>query len=158
MAVGHPTAPASIPDGKVIATWMKMKRGCVEAWDSVSRVLRPGLVDGVANAIRLLSACWWLLAVLQLCWHALIPTPWGNSNWIIAAVAVLPLLALAPVALYRGPRGQFWGMFLVMLYFVVGITEFWSSPAQRAAAAVQIALCLGYFVAMVWISRLQSHP
>ncbi|NNE06398.1 MAG: DUF2069 domain-containing protein [Xanthomonadales bacterium] len=107
----------------------------------------------------LITLCWWLLAVLQLAWHGLLPPPLGNSNWLLAMVAVIPLLLMAPIALRRGVRGRFWGMFLVMLYFVIAVTESWSNDKQRVLAVIQLVLSLGYFGGMVWISRsAESRP
>lgn len=102
---------------------------------------------------RLMLLSWWLLTALQLAWHGLVPPPLGNQNWILASVAVAPLLALAHPVLKGGVKGRFWGMLLVMLYFMAGITEAWSNPGQRVPAVLQVIACLGYFSAMVWLNR-----
>jgi uncharacterized membrane protein len=43
-----------------------------------------------------------------------------------------------------------------MLYFMIGVVEVWSNTPQRAAAAVQVALCLSYFGGLLWFSRRQA--
>ena len=105
------------------------------------------------SARRLMLFCWWSLTALQLAWHGLVPPPTGNQNWILASIALAPLLLLARPVLKGGVRGQFWGMLLVMLYFMAGVTEAWSNPDQRVPAVLQVVACLGYFSAMVWLNR-----
>ena len=101
----------------------------------------------------LMPLCWWLLAGLQVAWHGIAAPPLGNQNWLLATIAVLPLMLFARTALHRGARGRFWGMFLVMLYFIVAVTETWSNANQRLFAVIQLLLCLAYFAGLVWLSR-----
>lgn len=96
---------------------------------------------------------WLALLAWQLAWHAGLPEPAGSRNAWLAVLAALPLLALTPGVLRGRPRSHFWAMFLVMAYLVVGIVEAWANPPQRAAAALQVLLCLGYFVAWVLVNR-----
>ncbi len=84
------------------------------------------------------------LLLLQIIWHGLLPQPWGSQNWILAVVAALPLLLpLAGIAAGR-MRSMTWGGFLAVLYFVIGVMEAWSNPAQRIPAIIQIVLALAY--------------
>jgi uncharacterized membrane protein len=84
------------------------------------------------------------LLLLQITWHGLLPRPWGSQNWILAVVASLPLLLpLAGIAAGR-MRSMTWGGFLAVLYFVIGVMEAWSNPAQRIPAIIQIVVALAY--------------
>ena len=49
--------------------------------------------------------------------------------------------------------GLTWGMFLMMIYFIIGVTETWSNTEQRIAAAVQTALACGFFLGLVLFNR-----
>lgn len=107
-------------------------------------------------AARLLRGSWLALLAWQPAWHGLLPAPCGSQNAVLALAALAPLLAFTPGVLRAAPRVLFWTQLLVMLYFMVGVVEVWSNPAQRAAAAVQVALCLTYFAGVLWFSRRQA--
>ncbi|NND45328.1 MAG: DUF2069 domain-containing protein [Xanthomonadales bacterium] len=101
---------------------------------------------------RLVVWSWLLLAGWQVTWHLLLPEPSGNRSAWLAALAALPLVALAPGILGNRERSRYWSMFLVMLYLVIGIVEAWANPPQRVAALVQVALCLAYVAGLLRIS------
>lgn len=107
-------------------------------------------------ATRLLRWSWWALLAWQPAWHGLLPGPWGSQNVVLALAALVPLLVFTPGVLRAAPRVLFWTQFLVMLYFMIGVVEVWSNTPQRAAAAVQVALCLSYFGGLLWFSRRQA--
>ncbi len=50
-------------------------------------------------------------------------------------------------------RGLTWGMFLMMIYFIIGVTETWSNADQRVGAAVQTGLTLGFFLGLLLFNR-----
>jgi uncharacterized membrane protein len=104
-------------------------------------------------ATRLLQASWLGLLAWQVAWHALLPTPYGSRNWILAGLAIAPLVALSPGVLRGTPRARFWSLLLVMLYFIVGVVEAWSNSGQRLAAAAQVFLCLSYFIGLLLVTR-----
>lgn len=111
-------------------------------------------MNATRNTGRLLiRLCWAGLLLWQLSWHALIPEPAGNSNWILALVAVIPLLPLTPGVMKNQHKSLAWGMFLVMLYFIVGVMETWSNPPQRLPAITQIILTCGFFLGLVLFNR-----
>ena len=109
------------------------------------------------SASRVVQGAFLLLLVLQVVWHALLPEPLGNENWILATVAAIPLLALLPGILAsrvpRMVRSMTWGAYLLVLYFVLGIMEAWSNPPQLAMALVQVALTLLYFTFLLLLVR-----
>lgn len=89
-------------------------------------------------------AAYLALLLLQPTWHGLLPAPWGAQNWVLALVASLPLLLpLTGIAAGR-LRSMTWGSFLAVLYFVIGVMETWSNPAQRIPAVFQVVLALAY--------------
>jgi uncharacterized membrane protein len=105
---------------------------------------------------RLLTACYLGLFAWQFAWHAMLPPPHGNANWLLATLAALPLLLPAGGVLRVRHRGMIWGAFLLVFYFLAGAVEAWSNPAQRFAAMVQVALVAGYFVAVAVLGTRRS--
>lgn len=102
---------------------------------------------------KLIRLSWAGLVIWQLAWHALIPEPGGSANWILALIAIVPLIPLTPGVMNNRHRALAWGMFLAMLYFIVGVMETWSNPPQRMAAIVQIVLSCGFFLGLVLFNR-----
>ena len=94
-----------------------------------------------------------LLIVLQIAWHALAPAPAGNGSWLLAGVAVLPLLLPLRGVLKGSLRAMTWAGFLVLAYFIVGVMEAWSNPAQRVAAVTQIILSCAFIGGTLAFSR-----
>ena len=95
---------------------------------------------------RWVSGLYLALIALQLIWHVLLPPPHGSGNWILGAVAVVPLLLPLKGVLQGSLRSMTWAGYLVMLYLTIGIMEAWANPPQRAAALVQVMLvacCIG---------------
>jgi len=93
------------------------------------------------------------LLLWQIAWHGLLPRPHGSTNWLLAVVACLPLLPALPAVVKTRPRGMMLGAFVVTVYFIVGVMEAWSNPAQRAAAMVQVFLGAAYCAGVAWFSR-----
>ena len=102
---------------------------------------------------HLIIFSWAGLAIWQLCWHALLPEPMGNANWILAVVAFTPLLLLSPGVMKTQRTALSWGMFLVMMYFIVAVMEAWSNPPQRTMAVIQLILTCCYFLGLVLTNR-----
>ena len=93
------------------------------------------------------------LILLQVLWHFLLPPPMGNANAWLAIAASLPLLFPLKGILQQRIRSMTWGGFLVVLYFVIGIMEAWTSAAQRLPALTQVAVCLVYVFLLAWLTR-----
>lgn len=80
------------------------------------------------------------LLVLQPIWHGILPAPSGTRNWLVAAIATLPLV-LPLKGVWRGAlRAMTWAGYLSMLYLVVGVMEAWANPPQRFASLAQVCL------------------
>ena len=101
----------------------------------------------------LLSAAYLALIALQAIWHGLLPVPLGNENWILAGVAVLPLLLPLRGLLAGSLRSMTWAGYLVMLYLVVGVMEAWANPPQRIPALVQVGLVVVFVGSVLVFSR-----
>jgi uncharacterized membrane protein len=101
----------------------------------------------------LLTAAYLALIVIQPAWHALAPSPLGNESWILAAVAVAPLLLPLRGLLAGSLRSMTWAGYLVMLYLVVGVMEAWANPPQRIPALTQVLLVVLFIGAVLAFSR-----
>jgi len=111
-------------------------------------------MHGVQQAgLHLLRSCWAAMVLWQLIWHAALNVPAGSRNWILAVFAAAPLLLLSRAVLNAHNRGLTWGMFLMMIYFIIGVTETWSNADQRVGAAVQTGLALGFFLGLLLFNR-----
>lgn len=93
------------------------------------------------------------LIVLQAVWHGLLPAPAGNTNWILAMVAVIPLLLPLRGVLRGSLRSMTWAGYLVMLYLIIGVMEAWSNPPQRGVALIQVALVVVFVANLLVFSR-----
>ena len=90
---------------------------------------------------------------LQVTWHALLPEPGGNRNWMIALATVLPLFIPLSGILAGRVRSMTWGGYMLVFYFTLGVMEAWSNPLQRIPALTQVALVLFYVASLVWMVR-----
>lgn len=97
---------------------------------------------------RFAGGMYCILLAWQWAWHALFPAPLGNTSFWLALVASLPLLALLPGVWSGRARPRIWAAFLVLPYFLVGVMEAWSNPAQRLPALVQAGLATAFLVAV----------
>jgi uncharacterized membrane protein len=106
----------------------------------------------------LAAYCYVAVLLLQPLWLGLLPAPLGRQNWGLALLAVLPLLLPLRGILAGQPRSMTWGGYLLVLYFVIGVMEAWSSPAQRAPALAQAVLAVVYVIGLMASSRRPRHP
>ena len=104
---------------------------------------------------RLAVVCYLALVLLQPLWHGLLPRPFGAGSWILAVVAVLPLLLPLRGVVAGSLRSMTWAGYLAMLYLAIGIMEAWSNPPQRLPALLQTALVVVYTGAILVFSRRQ---
>jgi len=93
------------------------------------------------------------IAALQIIWHALLPEPTGNRNWILSAVAVLPLLLLIRGVVSANVWHMTMGGYLLILYFVIGVMESWSNTDQRVPALIQVLLSVAYIISLVMFTQ-----
>jgi len=103
---------------------------------------------------HLLRWSWVGLLLWQILWHALLPLlAAAKSHWILAIIALLPLLPFTPGVMKTRHRSLVLAMFVVMIYFVIGVMECWANAEQRIEAIVQILLCCSYFGGLVLFNR-----
>lgn len=93
------------------------------------------------------------LIVLQPIWHALLPPPAGNGNWVLAILATAPLLIPLRGVLQERIRDLTWAGYLSMLYLIIGVMEAWANPPQRLAALLQVALVVALVASILAFSR-----
>jgi len=98
------------------------------------------------------------VTALQLLWHGVFPAPLGGQNWPLAIIAVVPLILPLRGIVAGNLRSMTWGGYLLVAYFVIGVMEVWSDPAQRVPAALQIALTLLYVTCLVKLCRYPRLP
>lgn len=101
----------------------------------------------------LLRLSWLGLMTWQLAWHALLPVPAGSGNWIIAIIALVPLLPFTKGVMNINHSSMMWGAFLIMVYFCIGVMETWSNADQRMAAIIQIVLSCAYVSGVILANR-----
>lgn len=85
-------------------------------------------------------AAWAALLALQLLWYTLYP-PVSIPAWVAFALTVPPLL-LPLLSLPNVTRALLWVGILALFYFCHGVSEAWSSTADRWLAVVEIVLTL----------------
>ncbi|MDQ0010131.1 putative membrane protein [Luteibacter jiangsuensis] len=85
-------------------------------------------------------AAWAALLALQLLWYTLYP-PVSIPTWVAFALTVPPLL-LPLLSLPNVTRALLWVGILALFYFCHGVSEAWSSTADRWLAVVEIVLTL----------------
>lgn len=81
------------------------------------------------------------------------PPPAGAGNWVLAMLAVVPLLLPLRGLVAGSLRSMTWAGYLVMLYLVIGVTEAWSNPPQRIPALVQVLLVVIFVGSVLAFSR-----
>jgi uncharacterized membrane protein len=106
---------------------------------------------------RLLRWCYVALFAWQAAWLGYLPEPYGpNLGWPGLLIAAPLLLALKGIW-QTDPRGINWASYLLILYFLLGVSEAWSAPAQRAAALFQLLLVCFCLVLIGGINRSASR-
>ena len=101
----------------------------------------------------LVSSTYLALIAIQPLWHALLPPPRGAGSWVLAAIAVTPLLLPLKGVLTGSLRSMTWAGYLVMLYLVVGVMEAWANPSQRSPALAQVILVVLFVASVLVFSR-----
>jgi uncharacterized membrane protein len=99
------------------------------------------------------SACWLILILIQLLWHAILPPPAGTRSWWLTVSAVAPLLLPARGILAGSLRSWTWGGYISLLYFCIGVMEAWSDESSRWLALAQAIIVLLYIAAIVYYAR-----
>ena len=85
-------------------------------------------------------AAWAALLLVQILWYALYP-PVSIPTWVALVLTVPPLL-LPLLSLPNATRALLWVGVLALFYFCHGVSEVWSSTADRWLAVIEIVLTL----------------
>jgi len=85
-------------------------------------------------------ASWAALLVIQVAWYSLY-TPVSIPTWVAFALTVPPLL-LPLLSLPNVTRALLWVGTLALFYFCHGVSEAWSSQADRWLAVLEIIVTL----------------
>ncbi|QJR12160.1 hypothetical protein DSM104443_03245 [Usitatibacter rugosus] len=98
-----------------------------------------------------LAACFTLVSLIFLCvaWELWLAPLRPGGSWLV--LKVLPLL-FPLFGILNGKRYTYqWSSLLVWLYVAEGVVRAWSDPvpAMRTLAAIEIALSLAFFAAIV---------
>ncbi len=93
------------------------------------------------------------LIVLQPAWFGGVYNPGLPLVLIALAVALAPLLAVAPGVWRLQPRTLVIGGCVLLLYFCFAVMEAWMNQSARVPAIIQISLISLYFVGLAVIRR-----
>lgn len=105
------------------------------------------------GARRAARAVYLLLLAWQPIWLALLPPPVGKASWPLAIMATVPLLLPLNGILRLKTRALVWAGYLALFYFVFGVTEWWSAPPQRGAAATETLLAATFLAVLLFATR-----
>ncbi|MGY6553465.1 MAG: DUF2069 domain-containing protein [Wenzhouxiangella sp.] len=106
--------------------------------------------------IRLSWCRWSLLALipLQLVWYGWLNPPEIVPLSLGLALSAGPLLISLVLAWPLKPRGLVIAGLVLLIYFVIGVTEAWvRTDVLRAVALAQVVLVSLYFTALATIRR-----
>ena len=89
---------------------------------------------------QLLRWCYLALIFWQIIWLGFLVTPHGPQLGWWSLMISAPLLLTLRGVWNTDPKGINWASYLLLFYFMLGVSEAWSSPDQRIAALTQLAL------------------
>jgi uncharacterized membrane protein len=91
-----------------------------------------------------------LLMLWQFLWFAVLPAPWGKTNLALAVVVTLPMLLPLRGVWREQSRALILAGYLMLLYLMLGLVEWWAAPAQRWPATLHVLLVItfGYYLAL----------
>jgi len=113
----------------------------------------------IAHRVALSSLC--SLMALCILWEWLIAPIRPGGSWMI--LKALPLVIPIPGILADGIKRRYtyqWATLFVWIYFTEGIVRAWSdlAPLSRSMAAIEVLLCVVFFVAaVIYIRNTPSH-
>ena len=106
------------------------------------------------NALRFGAALLLAQLLLQLLWHGWL-APDSRAG---LALAVLPLLPGIWIGLRNLRRGVLVGGIVSLFYFCHGVADWWSNPASRNLATIEVLLSLALIAALSWDARGYKRP
>lgn len=103
-----------------------------------------------------LSWCRWSLValiLLQLVWYGWLNPPEIVPVGLALTLSVGPLLISLLLAWSLKPRGLVIAGLVLLIYFVIGVTEAWVRADLRAVALAQVLVVTLYFTTLVAARR-----
>ncbi len=103
-----------------------------------------------------LNLCRWSLIGLiavQIVWFGWMVPMNPETRAMVLALSAGPLLLALPFVWRLTPRPLVVTGLMLLIYFLVGVTEAWANPAARAPAVFQVSLILAYFTGLATIRR-----
>ncbi|MDR3387017.1 MAG: DUF2069 domain-containing protein [Rudaea sp.] len=110
------------------------------------------------DALHAGAAALFLLALLQILWHAWLAPPPGAQLWPTLFVAVGPLVPGLWVCRHNLRRGVLIGGIVCLFYFCHGIASAWADISVRQPALAEVALSLVVIGVLGWDARHYRRP
>ncbi|MGM0481874.1 MAG: DUF2069 domain-containing protein [Pseudomonadota bacterium] len=107
----------------------------------------------------LTQVCYWPLLIFIILWHSVLQNDqtFGLPTSLALLFWVVPLL-LPLVGLVKGkPYTHAWFNFILMFYFLHGLTAIYTHPDEFAYAVIELILASGAFVGATGYARLQGR-
>jgi len=108
-----------------------------------------------------LNLCRWSLLGLiavQIVWFGWMVPMDGSTRLIALALSAGPLIVALPFVWRLTARALVVTGLVLLVYFLVGVSEAWANPAVRAPAVFQVSLILAYFTGLATIRRRPPAP
>ena len=93
------------------------------------------------------------LLILMPLWLFVLSPREGYSTGFVFAVYVLQLLLPLKGIIQDKPYTYAWANFIVMLYFIHGLTMLWVSPDELWLAILEVALATSMFIGCTYYAR-----
>lgn len=106
----------------------------------------------------LTQLCYWPLLILVIVWHGW-PTDAPGTLPVIVALLfwVLPLLFPLHGLVKAKPYTHAWFNFVLMFYFLHGLTVVYTHPDERIWSVLEILLTTGAFIGATGYARFQGR-
>lgn len=96
------------------------------------------------------------LLLLLVAWLGWISPPQGLPIAIALAFMTIPLLFPLRGLLHGRPYTFAWASFLSLIYFIHGVVEAYSTPADRILAVLEILLSIAFYIGCVLYARFRG--
>lgn len=97
------------------------------------------------------------LVIFVFAWHTLIAPSTMHSVWFQLLLYGLPLLFPLKGILQGKPYTHAWANFVLMWYFLHGLTVIYTSPEVRHLAIIEIILATGAFIGCTYYAQKQGR-
>lgn len=107
----------------------------------------------------LTQLCYWPLLIFVLLWHAVLTPDTAPSLPLTLALLlwVTPLLLPLPGLIKGKPYTHAWFNFILMFYFLHGLTAIYTHPDEFWYALIELLLTTGAFIGATGYARYQGR-